>query len=75
MNEKIQSHEECPSHGYMWDGEAGCCDKNQPICYKHEVKSLGLFEIIRLCGRGNPVKLPSTKYCETCDLFPEEVCP
>jgi len=75
MDKKIQSHEECLSHGYVWDFKAGCDDKTQPICYRHEVGSRGLFETIQLCGRGNPVKLPSVKYCETCEFFPEEGLP
>jgi hypothetical protein len=56
----------------MWDGEAGRYDESQPICYNSAVKSLGLFETVPLCGRGNPVKLDSTEYCAACAFFPEK---
>ena len=72
MNDKIQSHGECPCHGYMWDFKAGRFDESQPICYNAEVKSLGLFETVPLCGRGDPVKLDSTEYCAACVFFPEQ---
>ena len=72
MNNKIQSHEECPCHGYVWDGKIGDYDKSEPLCYNHEVKSLGLFETVPLCGRGDPVKLDSAEYCAACGFFPEK---
>jgi len=57
----------------MWDFKAGRFDESQPICYNAEVKSLGLFEIVQLCGRGgDPVELPSIEYCAACGFFPEQ---
>jgi hypothetical protein len=56
----------------MWDGKTEDYDKSKPLCYNPEVKSLDLFEIIPLCGHGNPVELDSAEYCAACGFFPEQ---
>jgi len=56
----------------MWDGKIEDYDKSEPLCYNHEVKSFGSFEIVQLCGRGDPVKLDSVEYCAACGFFPEQ---
>jgi hypothetical protein len=56
----------------MWDGKTEAYDIFKPLCYNPEVKSLGLFEIVQLCGCGDPVKLDSAEYCAACVFFPEQ---
>jgi hypothetical protein len=64
-----QVFEWCASHGYEFDFERNEDDLNKPLCYRNEVKALGIFEVLPLCGRGDPVRLEDKGYCSSCSFF------
>ncbi len=66
---ETQVFETCESHGYEPLNIDGENDETKPLCYNGSVKARGLFEILYLCGRGDPVKLKDTGFCATCKFY------
>ena len=66
MDKKTQAFEDCASHGYEWDSSIGDYDRSKPLCFRTEVKQLGLFEVFYPCSRGTAVRIDDIEYCATC---------